>query len=100
MPDHEQVDSLAVDWVTNRLYVADKKRATIRVMEPDGRFVKTIASNKTDTTHAGMIQHPRALTFFQLHGTLYFSDWGEKAHIGRIGSVQRLNEFKICITTA
>ena len=85
MPDHEQIDSLAVDWVTGRLYVADKKRATIRVMNDDGSFVKTIAHNQTDSDHARMIQHPRALTFYQLHGTLYFSDWGDQAHIGRIG---------------
>jgi hypothetical protein len=85
MPDHEQIDSLAIDWITNRLYVADKKRATIRVMNDDGSFVKTIAHNQTDSEHARMIQHPRALTFYQLHGTLYFSDWGDRAHIGRIG---------------
>ena len=31
MPDHEQIDSIAVDWITGRLYAADKKRATIRL---------------------------------------------------------------------
>ena len=54
-------------------------------MYKDGHFVRTIAHNQTNTEHAKMIQHPRALTFYQLHGTLYFSDWGDNAHIGRIG---------------
>ena len=54
-------------------------------MNKDGHFVRTIAHNQTNTEHAKMIQHPRALTFYQLHGTLYFSDWGDNAHIGRIG---------------
>ena len=82
LPQHEQIDSLAVDWVTNNIYCGDKVRAHIKLMSAEGEFVKTLV----DKDKHDLIMHPRAMAFYQAQGWLYFSDWStSNPHIGRIG---------------
>ena len=64
LPQHEQIDSLAVDWVTNNIYCGDKVRAHIKLMNSEGEFVKTLV----DKDNHDLIMHPRAMAFYQSQG--------------------------------
>ncbi len=70
-------DGLAVDWVGRNLYWCDKKTDTIEVSKLDGRFRKILL-------HEGL-QEPRAIALDPSQGYLYWTDWGDKAHIGKVG---------------
>lgn len=70
-------DGLAVDWVGRNLYWCDKKTDTIEVSKLDGRFRKILL-------HDGL-QEPRAIALDPSQGYLYWTDWGDKAHIGKVG---------------
>ncbi|KAK9511107.1 hypothetical protein O3M35_005737 [Rhynocoris fuscipes] len=68
-------DGLAVDWVGRNLYWCDKGQNTIEVSKLDGRFRK-ILINK------GLLE-PRAIALFPQIGEMFWTDWGDKPHIGR-----------------
>ncbi|CAH1788845.1 unnamed protein product [Owenia fusiformis] len=70
-------DGIAVDWVGRNLYWCDKTTDTIEVSKLDGRFRKVIVSSE--------LREPRAISTHPLRGFLFYSDWGEKPHIGRVG---------------
>ena len=42
----DQVDAIAVDWVTNNVYFGDKLKSKIKVMSADGKFVRTLAGKE------------------------------------------------------
>ena len=68
-------DGLAVDWVGRNLYWCDKGSDTIEVTNLDGKFRKVLIREG--------IQEPRALAVDPFHGWMFWSDWGDKPHIGR-----------------
>lgn len=59
------------------MYWCDKKTDTIEVSKLDGRFRKILL-------HEGL-QEPRAIALDPSQGYLYWTDWGDKAHIGKVG---------------
>ena len=70
-------DGLAVDWVGRNLYWCDKKTDTIEVSKLDGKYRKILL-------HEGL-QEPRAIALDPSQGFLYWTDWGDKPHIGKAG---------------
>ena len=82
----DQVDAIAVDWITNNIYFGDKIGGRIKVMNQDAKFVRTLAEkNRDNTDHSQQIEYPRAIALYQPHGIFYFTDWGRQPHIGRMG---------------
>ena len=80
----DQVDAIAVDWITHNIYFGDKIGAKIKVMGKDGNLVRTLASRDSLSAHGKMIEFPRAIALYQSRGVLFFSDWGRNPHIGRM----------------
>lgn len=70
-------DGLAVDWVGRNLYWCDKGLDTIEVSTLDGRFRRVLI-------HEGL-DEPRAIALHPFMGLMFWSDWGDKVHIGRAG---------------
>lgn len=68
-------DGLTVDWVGRNLYWCDKGLDTIEVSKLDGRFRKVLINKG--------LQDPRAIALDPAHGYMYWTDWGENAHIGK-----------------
>ncbi|KAG7252794.1 LOW QUALITY PROTEIN: hypothetical protein CRUP_036555, partial [Coryphaenoides rupestris] len=97
-------DGLAVDWVAGNLYWCDKGRDTIEVSKLNGAY-RTVLVNtglrepravldqqrqfflsryRTVLVNTGL-REPRAVAVDVRYGYLYWSDWGENPHIGRVG---------------
>ena len=70
-------DGLAVDWLGRNLYWCDKMTDTIEVSRLDGRYRRVLV--RTD------LQEPRAIVVHPFRGLLFYTDWGDDAHIGRLG---------------
>jgi integrin beta 2 len=70
-------DGIAVDWLGRNLYWCDKTTDTIEVSKLDGLYRKVLV--KTG------LQEPRGLAVHPFRGLLFYSDWGDSAHIGRLG---------------
>ncbi|XP_075238130.1 LDL receptor protein 1 isoform X2 [Lycorma delicatula] len=70
-------DGLAVDWVGRNLYWCDKGLDTIEVSRLDGRFRKVILREG--------LQEPRAITVHPQQAYVYWTDWGDLPHIGKMG---------------
>ncbi|XP_013411103.1 prolow-density lipoprotein receptor-related protein 1 [Lingula anatina] len=70
-------DGIAVDWVGRNLYWCDKTTDTIEVSKLNGMYRKILMNNG--------LQEPRAIEVFPAKGYLFYTDWGEDAHIGRMG---------------
>ncbi|XP_064646344.1 low-density lipoprotein receptor-related protein 1-like isoform X2 [Lineus longissimus] len=70
-------DGIALDWLGRNLYWCDKTTDTIEVSNLDGKFRKVLANTG--------LQEPRALAVHPLRGYLFYTDWGNNAHIGRMG---------------
>ena len=68
-------DGLAVDWIGRNLYWCDKGSDTIEVADLNGNYRKILIHQH--------LQEPRALVVDPHHGYLYWTDWGDKPHIGR-----------------
>uniref|UniRef100_A0A3B3HEJ1 Uncharacterized protein n=1 Tax=Oryzias latipes TaxID=8090 RepID=A0A3B3HEJ1_ORYLA len=69
-------DGLAVDWIGGNLYWCDKGRDTIEVSKLNGAYRTVLINNG--------LKEPRAVA--NAPGRyLYWTDWGDNAHIGRIG---------------
>ena len=73
--DVKNPDGIAVDWAGENLYWCDKTEDSIRVAKLDGRFPKTLLQGKP-------LQEPRAIVLDPAARYLFYSDWGEAAHIG------------------
>ncbi|KAJ2938963.1 hypothetical protein O0L34_g17775 [Tuta absoluta] len=76
-PTLQNPDGIAVDWVGENIYWCDKGTDTIEVSRLDGRHRKVLIRNN--------LSEPRALALHPQKGTIYWSDWGQHAHIGRAG---------------
>ena len=70
-------DGIAVDWVGRNLYWCDKSTDTIEVSRLDGRYRKILVSDG--------LEEPRAIVVHPYRGWLFYTDWSQQAHIGRIG---------------
>lgn len=70
-------DGIAVDWLGRNLYWCDKTTDTIEVSMLDGRYRKVLV--KTG------LQEPRAIGVHPFRGLVFYTDWGDDAHIGRLG---------------
>ena len=70
-------DGIAVDWMGRNLYWCDKTTDTIEVSKLDGRYRKVLIRQG--------LQEPRAIAVFPDKGWLFYTDWGDEAHIGRVG---------------
>lgn len=68
-------DGLTVDWVGRNLYWCDKGLDVIEVSKLDGKFRKVLINKG--------LQEPRAIALDPAHGYMYWTDWGENAHIGK-----------------
>lgn len=69
-------DGLAVDWIGRNLYWSDNLLNTIEVSRLDGRHRKVLLRN---------VSEPRSLQLHPARGYLYYTDWGQDAHVGRVG---------------
>lgn len=66
---------MAVDWVGRNLYWCDKGLDTIEVSALDGRYRKVLLHDGLD--------EPRAIVLHPQKGHMFWSDWGDKVHIGK-----------------
>ncbi|KAG7275698.1 hypothetical protein CRUP_011325 [Coryphaenoides rupestris] len=78
-------EGLAVDWVGRKLYWLDSFLDCLQVAELDGRFVRRLAADCVDTNHTYCFENPRAITLHPKYGYVFWTDWGSKAFIGRVG---------------
>ncbi|TKS77601.1 Prolow-density lipoprotein receptor-related protein 1 [Collichthys lucidus] len=74
---HHCTFSESCDWVGGNLYWCDKGRDTIEVSKLNGAY-------RTVLVNSGL-REPRAVAVDVRYGYLYWSDWGDNPHIGRIG---------------
>lgn len=70
-------DGIAVDWLGQNLYWCDKTTDTIEASMLDGRYRKVLVRTG--------LQEPRALAVHPFRGLMFYTDWGDDAHIGRLG---------------
>ena len=70
-------DGIAVDWLGRNLYWCDKTTDTIEVSKLNGLYRKVLIRTG--------LQEPRALVVHPFRGLLFYTDWGDNAHIGRLG---------------
>lgn len=66
-----------MDWVGQNLYWCDKGLDTIEVSKLDGRYRHVLISSG--------LQEPRAITLDPHQGYMYWTDWGDRPHIGKAG---------------
>ncbi|MCI4378615.1 hypothetical protein PGIGA_G00218000, partial [Pangasianodon gigas] len=80
-----QGEGLAVDWVGRKLYWVDSFLDCLKVSELDGRFVRKLAEHCVDANNTYCFENPRAIVVHPKFGYVYWTDWGHKAFIGRVG---------------
>ncbi|XP_029461540.1 low-density lipoprotein receptor-related protein 2 isoform X2 [Rhinatrema bivittatum] len=78
-------EGVAVDWVGRKLYWVDAYKDCLNVAELDGRFRKKLADHCVDINNTFCFQHPRAVVVHPKYGQVYWTDWGDRAFIGRVG---------------
>jgi low-density lipoprotein receptor-related protein 1 (alpha-2-macroglobulin receptor) len=66
-----------VDWRGRNLYWCDKTTDTIEVSRLNGQLRKVLVRTGLD--------EPRAIAVHPYKGLLFYTDWGDEAHIGRLG---------------
>lgn len=71
----ELPEDLAVDWLTKNIYFTDSSHNHIAVCTNDGYYC-------TELVQSPEMQKVRAIALHPTESLLYWSDWGEKAHIG------------------
>lgn len=64
-----------MDWITGNIYFTDSLYKRIAVCTNSGSYCTIIITENTDKPH-GLALHPAT-------GEMYWSDWGEHAHISR-----------------
>ncbi|XP_016414141.1 low-density lipoprotein receptor-related protein 2-like [Sinocyclocheilus rhinocerous] len=90
-------EGLAVDWVGRKLYWVDSFLDCMKVSELDGRFVRKLAEHCVDANNTYCFENPRAIVLHPKFGYVYWTDWGDKAFIGRVG-MDGSNKSAIIIT--
>uniref|UniRef100_A0A8C5B335 Low-density lipoprotein receptor-related protein 2 n=1 Tax=Gadus morhua TaxID=8049 RepID=A0A8C5B335_GADMO len=78
-------EGLAVDWAGRKLYWLDSVLDCLQVSELDGRFVKRLAEHCVDDNNTWCFENPRAIALHPRYGYVFWTDWGRKAFIGRVG---------------
>ncbi|KAG2459291.1 LRP2 protein, partial [Polypterus senegalus] len=78
-------EGLAVDWVGRKLYWVDTYLDCLNVAELDGRFVKKLAQHCIDPNNTYCFENPRGVVVHPKYGFVFWTDWGYKAFIGRVG---------------
>ena len=74
-----------MDWIGRNLYWCDKGTDSIEVSKLNGTFRKVLVN--TD------LREPRAIVLDPYRGYLYWTDWGDKPYIGKIGMVRSGSRF-------
>ncbi|XP_048809593.1 low-density lipoprotein receptor-related protein 2 isoform X5 [Lagopus muta] len=78
-------EGIAVDWVGRKLYWVDAYKDCLYVSELDGRFRKKLVDRCVDINNTYCFQHPRAIVVHPKYGQVYWTDWADRAYIGRAG---------------
>ncbi|MGH0147971.1 UNVERIFIED_CONTAM: hypothetical protein FKN15_040972 [Acipenser sinensis] len=78
-------NGLCVRGSYRKLYWVDAFLDCLNVAELDGRFVKKLAEHCVDSNNSYCFENPRAVAVHPKYGYVYWSDWGYKAFIGRVG---------------
>uniref|UniRef100_A0A182QRH4 EGF-like domain-containing protein n=1 Tax=Anopheles farauti TaxID=69004 RepID=A0A182QRH4_9DIPT len=68
-------EDLTLDWLTGNIYFSDSGQMHIAVCTSDGYHCKPIIEDQ--------LHKPRGLALLPQNGTIFFSDWGKNAMIGR-----------------
>lgn len=68
-------DSIAVDWIGRNLYWCDKGKSTIEVSKLNGKFRRILIQQQ--------LEEPRVIVLNPIEGLMFWTDWGQKPHIGR-----------------
>lgn len=67
-------EDIALDWLTGNIYFSDSGHMMIAVCSNDGFFCTMLIQ---DSLHK-----PRGIALLPQNGTMFYSDWGDKAMIG------------------
>uniref|UniRef100_A0A8C4XVC9 Low-density lipoprotein receptor-related protein 2 n=1 Tax=Falco tinnunculus TaxID=100819 RepID=A0A8C4XVC9_FALTI len=78
-------EGIAVDWVGRKLYWVDAYKDCLYVSELDGRFRKKLVDQCVDANNTFCFQYPRAIVVHPKYGQIYWTDWADRAYIGRAG---------------
>lgn len=70
-------EDLALDWLTGNIYFSDSGHMMIAVCSNNGQHCSSLIQ---DTLHK-----PRGIALLPQNGTMFYSDWGDKAMIGTAG---------------
>ncbi|XP_019409279.1 PREDICTED: low-density lipoprotein receptor-related protein 2 [Crocodylus porosus] len=78
-------EGIAVDWVGRKLYWVDAYKDCLYVAELDGRYRKKLLDRCADSNNTFCFQHPRAIVVHPKYGQVYWTDWADRAYVGRVG---------------
>ncbi|XP_027721928.1 low-density lipoprotein receptor-related protein 2 isoform X3 [Vombatus ursinus] len=78
-------EGLAVDWVARKLYWLDAYLNCLSVANLDGRFRRKLAEHCVDSNNTFCFQNPRGIVLHPRYGQVYWTDWADRAYIGRVG---------------
>ncbi|NWR88915.1 LRP2 protein, partial [Furnarius figulus] len=78
-------EGIAVDWVGRKLYWVDAYKDCLYVSELDGRFRKKLVDRCVDANNTFCFQYPRGIVVHPKYGQIYWTDWADRAYIGRAG---------------
>uniref|UniRef100_A0A8C6B9V0 Low-density lipoprotein receptor-related protein 2 n=1 Tax=Monodon monoceros TaxID=40151 RepID=A0A8C6B9V0_MONMO len=78
-------ESLAVDWVTRKLYWVDSHLNCLSVSDLNGRYRRKLAEHCVDANNTFCIENPRGIALHPRYGHVYWGDWADRAYIGRVG---------------
>ncbi|TKR96498.1 hypothetical protein L596_010507 [Steinernema carpocapsae] len=70
-------DGIAVDWIGKNVYWCDKDADSISVADMSGLYSKTLLKGNP-------LQDPRAIVVDPQAKVLFWSDWGDMPHIGKM----------------
>lgn len=68
-------ECVAIDWIGRNLYWCDKKKPSIEVSRLDGKFRLNLIKEN--------LEEPTAIVLNPLEGILFWTNYGEKPHIGK-----------------
>ncbi|XP_040174027.1 putative vitellogenin receptor [Anopheles arabiensis] len=68
-------EDIALDWLTGNIYFSDSGQMHIAVCSSDGYHCRAIVQDE--------LHKPRGIALLPQNGTLFYSDWGNNAMIGR-----------------
>uniref|UniRef100_A0A8D1CWI3 Low-density lipoprotein receptor-related protein 2 n=1 Tax=Sus scrofa TaxID=9823 RepID=A0A8D1CWI3_PIG len=78
-------ESLAVDWVTRKLYWSDSYLNCLSVSDLNGRYRRKLAEHCVDVNNTFCFDKPRGIALHPRYGYVYWADWTDRAYIGRVG---------------